>query len=272
MRSDPSTILTTSVLISAFFGVVDTYTTYEFGESCQKYVTKYLDEDDKIYVEYNGKNVDRSCNAFEFKGESDDYLDEFKVCLTPVYFTDPDCAVSVNIKSSYYSGTEHTINCYKNKDEKYCGSQDNTFHIEFERRSSLISSNANFKFLVTATKVYDYSDHNAALIGGIVGGVIFGLILITSLTAIFCWCVCRRKPSQGRVLSPVQGPANVYVQYSSQPQQNNACATVSTGATPAVQPTAPQQTLGATPTQPTSFQWSAPPPSYNNVMETSTTK
>ena len=27
MRSDPSTILTTSVLISAFFGVVDTYTT-----------------------------------------------------------------------------------------------------------------------------------------------------------------------------------------------------------------------------------------------------
>ena len=68
------------------------------------------------------------------------------------------------------------------------------------------------------------------------------------------------------------GPANVYVQYSSQPQQNNACATVSTGASPAVQPTTQQQTLGATPTQPTSFQWSAPPPSYNNVMETSTTK
>ena len=84
----------------------------EFGESCQKYVTKYLDEDDKIYVEYNGKNVDRSCNAFQFKGESDDYLDEYKVCLTPVYFTDPDCAVSVNIKSSYYSGTEHVSDVY----------------------------------------------------------------------------------------------------------------------------------------------------------------
>ena len=68
------------------------------------------------------------------------------------------------------------------------------------------------------------------------------------------------------------GPANVYVQYSSQQEQNNACATVSTGATPALQPTTQQQTLGVTPTQPTSFQWSAPPPSYNNVMETSTTK
>nr|XP_022298135.1 uncharacterized protein LOC111107289 isoform X2 [Crassostrea virginica] len=270
MRSDPSTILTTSVLISAFVSVVDTYTTYEFGEDC-KYLTEYLDEDDKIYVEYNGKNVHGSCNTFQFKGESDDYLDEYKVCLTPVYFTDPDCDVSVNIKSSYFSGTEHTINCYKNKDEKYCGSQDKTFYIEFKSRS-LLMSNAKFKFLVTATKVYDYSDHNAALIGGIVGGVIFGLILITSLTGIFCWCVCRRKPSQGRVLSPVQGTANVYVQYSSQPQQNNACATVSTGTTPAVQPTTQQQTLGVTPTQPTSFQWSAPPPSYNNVMETSTTK
>ncbi|XP_078310079.1 uncharacterized protein LOC144618192 isoform X2 [Crassostrea virginica] len=265
MRSDPSTILTTCVLISAIVSVVYTYTTYEFGEDCDGYLTKYLDEDDKIYVEYNGKKVDRSCNTFQFKGESDDYLDEYKVCLTPVYFTDPDCAVSVNIKTSYFSGTEHTITCTKNKDEKYCGSQDNTFYIEFKPRSSLFY-NANFKFLVTATKVYDYSDHNAALIGGIVGGVIFGLILITSFTAIFCWCVCRRKPSQGRVLSPFQGPANVYVQYSSQQEENNAYATISDVTTN------DSTAEGATPTQPTSFQWSAPPPSYNNVMETTTTK
>ena len=83
-----------------------------FGEDC-KYLTKYLDEDDKIYVEYNGKNVRGGCNTFQFKGENDDdYLDEYKVCLTPVYFTDPDCAVNVNIKTSYFSGTEHVSDVY----------------------------------------------------------------------------------------------------------------------------------------------------------------
>ena len=62
------------------------------------------------------------------------------------------------------------------------------------------------------------------------------------------------------------GPANVYVQYSSQQEENNAYATISDVTTN------DSTAEGATPTQPTSFQWSAPPPSYNNVMETTTTK
>lgn len=56
------------------------------------------------------------------------------------------------------------------------------------------------------THIFDADDEShASLIGAIVGGIIGGLVLITVCIAIFCWCVCRRKPSQGTVFNPAQG-------------------------------------------------------------------
>lgn len=56
------------------------------------------------------------------------------------------------------------------------------------------------------TQIFDTDDESHAyLIGAIVGGIIGGLVLITVCIAIFCWCVCRRKPSHGTVFNPAQG-------------------------------------------------------------------
>ena len=41
--------------------------------------------------------------------------------------------------------------------------------------------------------------------GAVIGGIIGGIVLITVIVATIFWCVCRRKPTQGRVLNPSQG-------------------------------------------------------------------
>lgn len=61
-------------------------------------------------------------------------------------------------------------------------------------------------FLDTAKE----SSSSKYVIGAIIGGVIGGLVLITTCIAIYCWCVCRRKPSQGRVLNPTPGYPGKY--------------------------------------------------------------
>jgi hypothetical protein len=72
----------------------------EFGDDCTVF-WKYLDEGDRIYVEYKGKGVASFCNDYSFKGRGDEILDEYEVCVTPLNFTDPNCAVRLDYKDSY---------------------------------------------------------------------------------------------------------------------------------------------------------------------------
>ncbi|XP_048742684.2 uncharacterized protein LOC125656134 isoform X2 [Ostrea edulis] len=174
--------------------------TYEFGEKCSVF-WKYLDENDRIYVDYNGKHVASYCNDYSFKGKGDEILDEYEVCITPVNFTDPDCAVRLDYKTSYAGSTLQSVTCTENNNKKYCGPQDETLFIFFKQRNKKDTSNAKFKLLITTKKVFDYG----VFVGSIVGGVIGGIVLISMLTGLVCWCVCKRKPTQGQVLNPSQG-------------------------------------------------------------------
>lgn len=78
----------------------------EFGEDCP-FLSKDVDEDSAIYVEYNGKKVASNCDYFKFRGRGDDVLDEYSVCVTPVYFNDTKCAVEIDIKTSLPGVTKH---------------------------------------------------------------------------------------------------------------------------------------------------------------------
>lgn len=72
----------------------------EFGNDCP-ILTKDLTEYDEIYVEYNGKDVSSSCNKFKFRGRGEKSLDEYSICVTPLYFNDRTCAVEVDIMTSF---------------------------------------------------------------------------------------------------------------------------------------------------------------------------
>ncbi|XP_065937787.1 uncharacterized protein [Magallana gigas] len=246
-------------------------TTYEFGDDCS-YFTKDIGENNKVFLEYNGQTVDSYCDYFKFRG-SGYILDEYSVCVTPLYFNDYDCAIEINIKTSIIGVTKHKIRCSENTIAQYCGPQDETLYIEFKNRNDGDTYGAKFKLKITAKKEYDYNESHEYVVGAIVGGVIGGFVLIVVCIAIVCWCVCRRKSSQGRVLNPTQGfsaTANPYVVYGTQTQQN-MMATPSSISSPGVYPmTSYPPPQGAAYPQTNDNNLSHPPPSYDALMASST--
>lgn len=79
----------------------------EFGEDC---FSSYegLKEDTQIIVRYDGKYVTISCDYFSFEpAESKESGVSRKLCVKPLNFTDPDCYVQVEIKSSYFDSSLH---------------------------------------------------------------------------------------------------------------------------------------------------------------------
>ncbi|XP_061167926.1 uncharacterized protein LOC133176887 [Saccostrea echinata] len=220
------------IVIVILSKVVTTETmSYEFGDTCSVFL-KELDESRQFYVEYHGKRVSTLCDDFSFEGRGDEIMDEYKVCVTPQYFNDPDCAIELVYTSSVFGKPLQSVTCSKNIHTKFCGKKEDYLYINFKKRDDKSTSSASFKLLVTAEKVFDYG----TFVGAIVGGVIGGIILITILTGIFCWCVCRRKPNQGQVLGTTQNtsgqttnqPGIPYATYSTQ-QSNNTTTLYPTG-------------------------------------------
>ncbi|XP_048741458.2 uncharacterized protein LOC125655260 isoform X3 [Ostrea edulis] len=247
--------------------------TYEFGKDCHVTLEE-VKEDRHIYVEYNGRRVSRSCTKFSFEAEEEDY----KICVNPQYFSDPQCAVKLEYTSSS-GGQLQSVTCSENHDSEYCVSRNKYIYINFEQRNGRDTTAARFQLKLTAKKVSDKQD--GAIVGAVLGGVIGGIVLISLLTGLVCWCVCRRKPTQGQVLnqshanqaaSVISPPAYPYSPYS----------TPLSGSTASPYPTVAanysSQYPGYTCTQPalhssqtgswqhTEKQASAPPPSYAEAI------
>lgn len=130
--------------------VVGNETIYEFGEYCLSFPND-IDNDDELYVEYNGKPVSFIWDTFAFRGggDLDDIFDECSTCVTPLYINDSNCAVALNIKTSLLGVTKHKITCTENKSTKFCGAQNETIYIEFKNRNSRESSTSGTKFKTT---------------------------------------------------------------------------------------------------------------------------
>ncbi|XP_048739201.2 uncharacterized protein LOC125653680 isoform X4 [Ostrea edulis] len=242
--------------------------TYEFGDDCTVSFKK-VNEERQIYVEYKGKHIRWLCDDFSFKGRGENIMDDYEICVTPQYFTDPDCAVRLDYKSSYTSGRLQSVNCSENYNSKFCHSDGKYLYIDFKTRGGKSTSKARFKLLITARKVFDYGN----FVGAIVGGVFGGLLLISLVIGLICCCACRRKPTQGQVLNPsqtpmVNQPAYPYVTYSTQPTGNTAIP-YPTENYPRQYPGYTTQTALHSPQtgswQQTEKQASAPPPSYDDV-------
>ncbi|XP_062602497.1 uncharacterized protein LOC134264216 [Saccostrea cucullata] len=210
---------------------------YEFGDTCSVFL-KELDENRAFYVEYHGKTVGLLCDDYSFEGRGDEIMDEYKICVTPQYFDDPDCAVELKYTSSIFGPAIQRVTCTENYNTKFCGSSDDFLYIHFKARDDKDTSNASFKLLISAEKSFDYG----TFVGAIVGGVISGIVLITIVAGIIIYCVCRRKPTQGQVLRPAQNtsgqttnqPGIPYATYS--PQQSNTTTLYPTGNYPTQYP------------------------------------
>lgn len=76
----------------------------EFGKNCtsspssDRHYQGIVNENRQLDITYEGKTVNDYCATISFKGVGDgpSVRDEYKVCVTPVHFNDPSCAVQLN--------------------------------------------------------------------------------------------------------------------------------------------------------------------------------
>ncbi|XP_022298112.2 uncharacterized protein LOC111107279 [Crassostrea virginica] len=244
------------------------YDTYEFGKDCTV-LSETVSEDKQIYVTYNGtgKYVILICDEFSFQTDwSDDA--SYKICVKPVYFEDPDCSVRLKYKATSGGKVIHTITCIDgNSNKSFCGDYGDNLHVYFEKRGSQSTANAKFKFLLYVEKEDEDSAIGLAIFGGFVGFI----ILCTLVAAVVFWCVCRRKPTQGRLFTSNQASSTPGVSQPGYPQATYT-APQSSNPNASLYPVGnygPQYATGQTQYQPQSYStpYQPPPQQYPPLSE-----
>lgn len=175
---------------------------YEFGKNCtsspssDRHYRGIVNENRQLDITYEGKTVNDYCATISFKGVGDgpSVRDEYKVCVTPVHFNDPSCAVQLNFTENASLDVFKSIDCVNYNVSKFCGGQKNLVFMELKVLNESEVSRANFKLLVTAEKVYTYEDSSVAdsVVYYVVGAVI-GVIIVVSFFGIRKFLASRRK-------------------------------------------------------------------------------
>lgn len=243
--------------------------TYEFGNDCP-ILTKDLTEYDEIYVEYNGKDVSSSCNKFKFRGRGEKSLDEYSICVTPLYFNDRTCAVEVDIMTSFSAEATEKITCTDIKRYKYCGLPDDTLSIVFKSTHGRSADDASFMLLVTATKGRDEMMGAGFLIVPLMILVVGGLFAMISSTSKLCLCVCRRNQLFGRLMVLEPGnriPGTGYVLFSGPPDLSKMTTTDLVSPQGVYQVSLNPQPVQYTDTLPAANQWTDAPPKYEELTD-----
>ncbi|XP_061167910.1 uncharacterized protein LOC133176873 [Saccostrea echinata] len=167
---------------------------YTFGEDCPR--SEEVNEYRQIHLEYEGQRVS-SCSYMSFQGQGKKISDDYQVCVIKKWFVDGDCSMEIVFRSGYEGKKLKSFTCSSSySNTEFCADSGEKLYVYFKSRNGKSTSSVSFRFLITATKL-DYSN----LVWAVIGGVIGGIVLVTLLTALFCWCVCKRKSASGRVLT-----------------------------------------------------------------------
>ncbi|XP_063411229.1 uncharacterized protein LOC134694127 isoform X4 [Mytilus trossulus] len=245
-----------------------------------------VNDEESFIAEYYGKNrLGSWCDYMSFTGRDSGYRNEYKICITPLVYKDPDCAVELTYREHFkelYSGLPlKTYTCNDKPTTKYCGEQDEYMYIYLTSKKPNNLQNVQVKLQIEAVMTYDYS----RTIGIIIGCVIGGIVLISVIVGVILFYTCRGRRSAGQVINPGTGISMDQYQspnasYPSQPTGNYAPPPGSYPTQPTgnytVQPTGgyPSQQTGNdnsnTQSEPafTGNSYNSPPPAYTDVSKT----
>ncbi|CAG2250079.1 unnamed protein product [Mytilus edulis] len=182
---------------------------YTFGEDCSVYF-EMVNEDESIIAEYYGKkDLGSWCDYMSFTGRDSGYRNEYKICITPLVYEDPDCAVELTYRERYSGSPLKTYTCNDKPTTKYCGEQDEYMYIYLTSKRTNNFQNVQVKLKIEAVMTYDYS----ITIGIIIGCVIGGIVLISVIVGVILCYTCKRRTSAGQVMNP--GTEMTMAQYQS---------------------------------------------------------
>ncbi|XP_076084268.1 uncharacterized protein LOC143055015 isoform X1 [Mytilus galloprovincialis] len=253
---------------------------YTFGEDCSVTLEKVNDDESFIAEYYGKKDLDSWCDHMSFTGRDSGYMNEYEICITPLVYEDPDCAVELTYKERYGGSPLKTYTCNDKPTMKYCGEEDEYMYIYLTSKQPNNLQNVQVKLQIEAVMTYNYY----RTIGIIIGCVIGGIVLISVIVGVILCYTCRGRRSAGQVMNPGTGITMAQYQspnasYPSQPTGNYAPPPGSYPSQPTgnypVQPTGyPSQQTGNdtsnTPSAPgfTGYSYNSPPPADTDFSKT----
>ncbi|XP_076084288.1 uncharacterized protein LOC143055015 isoform X2 [Mytilus galloprovincialis] len=241
---------------------------YTFGEDCSVTLEKVNDDESFIAEYYGKKDLDSWCDHMSFTGRDSGYMNEYEICITPLVYEDPDCAVELTYKERYGGSPLKKYTCNDKPTTKYCGEQDEYMYIYLEHKNSRNLQNVQVKLKVEAVMTYNYYTRIGIIIGSVVGGI---LVICVVIGVILC-IACRGRRSPGQVMNPGTGVRMGQFQSPNASQPAGNYAPPLTGSYP-TQPTGSQPTQqivnGHTPSAPAfaGYTYNAPPPAYNTASK-----
>jgi hypothetical protein len=70
-----------------------------------------VNEERQVYVEYNGRSLGWRCDSFTFQREGVNRMDDYEMCVTPIYFKDPNCNVKLEYRTTYEGRVLQVCTC-----------------------------------------------------------------------------------------------------------------------------------------------------------------
>lgn len=185
----------------------------DFG-SC--YNVYNVNDDHTYEMSWNGNDHFAGCRVTFHGYDSDQPLDQYKVCIKATIWDITDR----NVKLQYYSGSTVLSN-YLAKDYsrfsgdptiRWCSFTDDYVDIKLTTSQS-IQNQGRITLSVTAERTYTYYNYGVT-VGGAVGGVVF-----ITFCVIFISIACRRRVYAQRLTTTASPTTTVITQSGSQQMQ-----------------------------------------------------
>lgn len=195
-----SIFLHTCVLFTLHGIAVDSQTIYRIGTECG--VTSTITEKSNTQIEFDGRYDGQKilagniqCDRIIFQTKNYDEPDaRYRICASPIYFNDRNCAVSLDFKKGLFTSPLKSYDCNTRADFKVCAPDDDKLYVFLTLDKLKSLTYTTFLFRVWAERV-DKPINVLAVVLGVLGGVVL-LVIVTVIVVLYR----RRKRRNGMAI------------------------------------------------------------------------
>lgn len=182
---------------------VDSQTIYRLGTDCG--TTSTITEKSNTQIEFDGRyDGDKvtsgdlnyqQCDRIIFQTKNYDEPDaRYNICISPIYFNDRECAVTLDFKNSLFASPLKSFDCQNRMDFKFCVPNGEKLYVFLNLSEGKSFALTTFLFRVVAERT-DKPTPVLAIVLGVLGGVL--LVVIAAIIFI----VYRRRNKQRHLVT-----------------------------------------------------------------------
>lgn len=182
---------------------VDSQTIYRLGTDCG--TTSTITEKSNTQIEFDGRyDGDKvtsgdlnyqQCDRIIFQTKNYDEPDaRYNICISPIYFNDRECAVTLDFKNRLFASPLKSFDCQNRMDFKFCVPNGEKLYVFLNLSEGKSFALTTFLFRVVAERT-DKPTPVLAIVLGVLGGVL--LVVIAAIIFI----VYRRRNKQRHLVT-----------------------------------------------------------------------